>query len=249
VVLGSFPLAVGHYRSTTASRDTCDRYSEFGWGWYQLRQPAPIQSLYLLHTIARGSTSIDFGENQLSPGLIGLSPLPTSHPNGFQPIPVRASTGCYPSFTLLMGRSPWLRVYPPVLSALVTGLAFAVAPLVTSLASHWRSNSPDHNAKGTQSVAFRAEALNQPPTACERAVSGSVSLPAQGCFSPVPHGTRPLSVIRESLALEGGPPGFTPGSSSRALLRNSTSHCAWSSPTGLSPSLAVLSRTLQLTSQ
>ncbi len=59
----------------------------------------------------RGSTSIDFGENQLSPGLIGLSPLPTSHPNGFQPIPVRASTRCYPSFTLLMGRSPWLRVY------------------------------------------------------------------------------------------------------------------------------------------
>lgn len=63
----------------------------------------------------RGSTSIDFGENQLSPGLIGLSPLPTSHPNGFQPIPVRASTGCYPSFTLLMGRSPWLRVYPQAL--------------------------------------------------------------------------------------------------------------------------------------
>ena len=100
----------------------------------------------------RGSTSIDFGENQLSPGLIGLSPLPTSHPNGFQPIPVRASTGCYPSFTLLMGRSPWLRVCTPVLnSALVTGLAFAAAPLQSSLASRPRSNSPDHNAKGTQS--------------------------------------------------------------------------------------------------
>ena len=109
--------------------------------------------------------------------------------------------------------------------ALVTGLAFAVAPLVTSLASLLSSNSPDHNAKGTQSVATQAEAQAQPPTACERAVSGSVSLPAQGCFSPVPHGTRPLSVIRESLALEGGPPSFTPGSSSRALLRNSTSHC------------------------
>jgi hypothetical protein len=64
---------------------------------------------------SRGSTSIDFGENQLSPGLIGLSPLPTSHPNGFQPIPVRASTACYRSFTLLMGRSPWLRVYTRVL--------------------------------------------------------------------------------------------------------------------------------------
>lgn len=67
--------------------------------------------------MSRGSTSIDFGENQLSPGLIGLSPLPTSHPSGFQPTPVRASTGCYPSFTLLMGRSPWLRVYTLALHA------------------------------------------------------------------------------------------------------------------------------------
>jgi hypothetical protein len=64
----------------------------------------------------RGSTSIDFGENQLSPGLIDLSPLPTSHPSGFQPTPVRASTKCYLSFTLLMGRSPWLRVYPQILN-------------------------------------------------------------------------------------------------------------------------------------
>ena len=64
---------------------------------------------------SRGSTSIDFGENQLSPGLIGLSPLPSSHPSGFQPTPVRASTGCYPSFTLLKGRSPWLRVCTRVL--------------------------------------------------------------------------------------------------------------------------------------
>ena len=62
--------------------------------------------------------------------------------------------------------------------------------------------------------------------------------PHQGCFSPFPHGTRSLSVTRESLALEGGPPGFTPDYSSRALLRNSTTPGAWSSPTGLSPSLA-----------
>ncbi len=44
-------------------------------------------------------------------------------------------------------------------------------------------------------------------------VSGTLSLPALGYFSPVPHGTRSLSVTRESLALEGGPPGFTPDSS------------------------------------
>ena len=177
---------------------------------------------------SRGSTSIDFGENQLSPGLIGLSPLPTSHPSGFQPTPVRASTGCYPSFTLLMGRSPWLRVCPRVLlggytHALVTGLAFAPAPPATGLATHARSNSPDHNAKGTQSDATDGEPPAHPPTACRHVVSGSLSLPAQGCFSPVPHGTRPLSVTRESLALEGGPPSFTPDYSSRALLRIATS--------------------------
>ena len=106
--------------------------------------------------------------------------------------------------------------------ALVTGLAFAVAPLATSLASHVSSNSPDHNAKGTQSDMTPSEDRARPPTACRHVVSGSLSLPAQGCFSPVPHGTRPLSVTRESLALEGGPPSFTPGFSCRALLRNST---------------------------
>src|SRR3982750_3369902 len=92
------------------------------------------------------------------------------------------------------------------------------------------------------------ESASQPPTACRHVVSGSLSLPALGCFSPVPHGTRPLSVTRESLALEGGPPSFTPGSSFRALLRNTTSQCASSSVTGLSPSLAPRSRGLHLTS-
>src|SRR4051794_34606465 len=46
-----------------------------------------------------------FGENQLSRSLIGLSPLPTTHPPGFQPWWVRASTTSYSRFTLAMGRS------------------------------------------------------------------------------------------------------------------------------------------------
>ena len=159
MALGSFPLAAGHYRSATASPGTARWYSEFGWGWYRLRQPAPIQSLYPHEPISGGSTSIDFGENQLSPGLISLSPLRTSHPNGFQPIPVRASTTCYGRFTLLMRRSPWLRVYPRTLDALVSGLAFAVAPSQNDLASRPRSNSPDHNAKGTQSAVHDPRAV------------------------------------------------------------------------------------------
>ena len=37
--------------------------------------------------------------------LIGLSPLFTAHPSGFQPTPVRAFTYCYIRFTLAMDRS------------------------------------------------------------------------------------------------------------------------------------------------
>ena len=110
------------------------------------------------------------------------------------------------------------------------------------------SNSPDHNAKGTQSGTTQPKPWRRPPTACKHVVSGPLSLPAQGCFSPVPHGTRSLSVTRESLALEGGPPRFTPDPTCRALLRKSTTESALSSRTGLSPSLAPHSRGLRLTS-
>jgi hypothetical protein len=58
------------------------------------------------------------------------------------------------------------------------------------------------------------------PTACRHTVSGTISLPLQGCFSPFPHGTSSLSVAEEYLALEGGPPGFTRDSTCPALLRN-----------------------------
>src|SRR3546814_16621767 len=46
-----------------------------------------------------------FGENQLSPSLIGLSPLSTGHPLSLQPKWVRSSTGSYPGFHLPMDRS------------------------------------------------------------------------------------------------------------------------------------------------
>ncbi len=46
-----------------------------------------------------------FGENQLSPRSIGISPLPTTHPSRLQPTLVRASTGSYTRFPLAMGRS------------------------------------------------------------------------------------------------------------------------------------------------
>src|SRR5690242_10545087 len=44
--------------------------------------------------------------------------------------------------------------------------------------------------------------------------------PLQGYFSPFPHGTSPLSVTKEYLALEGGPPRFSPRFTGADLLRN-----------------------------
>ena len=68
-----------------------------------------------------------FGEYELSPSLIGLSPLPTGHPKTFQRQPVRSSTLCYQSFNLPMGRSQGFASNTTDYSALFR-LAFATAP-------------------------------------------------------------------------------------------------------------------------
>ena len=46
-----------------------------------------------------------FGEYELSPSLISLSPPPSGHPEAFQRLLVRSSRWCYPSFNLPKGRS------------------------------------------------------------------------------------------------------------------------------------------------
>ncbi len=73
-----------------------------------------------------------FGEYELFPSLIGLSPLPTGHPKTFQRQRVRASTVCYHSFTLPMGRSHGFASTTANLSALFR-LAFATDPYLKYL--------------------------------------------------------------------------------------------------------------------
>src|SRR5579875_2448669 len=53
----------------------------------------------------RGCTSMHFGENQLSPRSISISPLSTSLPPVLQHWWVRASMDCHVHFTLLMDSS------------------------------------------------------------------------------------------------------------------------------------------------
>ena len=74
-----------------------------------------------------------FGEYELFPSLIGLSPLSTGHPKTFQRQRVRSSTVCYYSFNLLMGRSLGFASTTTNYIALFR-LAFATDPRLNRLA-------------------------------------------------------------------------------------------------------------------
>ena len=152
-----------------------------------------------------------FGEYELFPSLIGLSPLPTGHPKTFQRQRVRASTVCYHSFTLPMGRSHGFASATADSSALLR-LAFAADP-------HLKCLTLPATATRRLIMQKARRHPNGAPTACRRMVSGSVSLPCSGFFSPFPHGTGTLSVSREYLALPDGPGRFTQGFTCPALLR------------------------------
>ena len=138
-----------------------------------------------------------FGEYELSPSLIGLSPPPSAHPEAFQRLLVRPSTWCYPSFSLAKGRSLGFASAPP-----------DSTPSSDSLSLRIQDSCPlTLPGKATRRFIMqkaRRHCNNAAPTACRHMVSGTISLPCSGCFSPFPHGTGSLSVSREYLALPAG---------------------------------------------
>jgi len=106
--------------------------------------------LYLQGVLPQHSPSSDFGENQLSRGLISLSLLLSSHLRIFQHPRVRSFIWCYPNFNLLKSRSPPLRVYCPRLGRAV-GTRFPFASTTESFRLATDNNSQTHYAKGKQS--------------------------------------------------------------------------------------------------
>ena len=72
-----------------------------------------------------------FGEYELSPSLISLSPLPSAHWKAFQRLPIRSSSWCYPTFNLAKGRSLGFASTPPDWP--LFRLAFASAPYLRYL--------------------------------------------------------------------------------------------------------------------
>ena len=173
-----------------------------------------------------------FGEYELFPSLIGLSPLPTGHPKTFQRQRVRASTEYYHSFTLPMGRSH--------------GFASTTANFVALFRLAFATVSPLNGLAMLATVTRRLimqkarRHLKKAPTACKHMVSCSISLPYSGFFSPFPHGTGSLSVSQEYLALPDGPGKFMQGFTCPALLRIPLS-ITLITFTGLSPSMVLLS--------
>ena len=176
-----------------------------------------------------------FGEYELSPSLISLSPLPSVHWNTFQRIPIRTSSWCYPTFILTKGRSLGFASTHSDYTALLR-LAFASAPDLKSL------TLPEKVTR--RFIMQKARRHNQKiaPTACRQTVSGTISLLCSRCFSPFLHSTGSLSVSREYLALRDVPRWFTQNFSCSALLRIPLGFIK-ESYTGLSPSTAVFSKT------
>ena len=97
-----------------------------------------------------------------------------------------------------------------------------------------------HYAKGTRSHVCYAHSA---PTACRLAVSGFYFTPLLGVLFTFPSRYYTLSVTKEYLALEGGPPRFLSDFSCPAVLGIPLEPSIFSHK-GLSPSLARLSRLL-----
>ena len=162
--------------------------------------------------------------------MFSLSLRPTAHPRLFQQTWVRTSNQCYLIFILAMGRSPGFGSTLTDLSPYSDSLSLRL-PYSVKLASV--SNSLTHYTKGTQSPVTRTGSH------CLYAYGFRVYFtPLPGFFSPFPHGTGSLSVNREYLALEDGPPIFNQDFTCPDLLFVTQSYKL--SCTGLSPSIAML---------
>ena len=174
-----------------------------------------------------------FGENQLSRSLIGLSPLPTVHPPGFQPWWVRSSTQSYLCFNLTMGRSPRFGSRTRDKGQYFR-LAFATHT-PHGLSTPRITNSQAHSSKGTPSP-------HKALTAYRHTVSGTISLPSRGTFH---HSLTVLSTIghQEVFRQPSGLGRFTQDSTSPVLLGQTVPDTHQPvPPTGVSPTTPRLPR-------
>jgi hypothetical protein len=157
-----------------------------------------------------------FGENQLSPLSIGISPRPTAHPSGLQSTPVRASTSCYGRFTLAMGSSSGFGSTPGDMRAVHTRFRCGSA-------CHWLNRPPRVTRRIILQKARRQPAGPKLGLGLRLHVSNGF----QDLFHSPRRGTfhRSLTVLCAIgrcvyVALGSGLPSFTPDCSCPALLKH-----------------------------
>ena len=99
--------------------------------------------------------STHFGENQLAPSSIGISPLTITHLTIFKDRRVRTFTWCYPSFILVMVRSPGFGSIrsdrPPkrYIAIVTTCFRLGFGNILNQATSY---KSPAHSSTGTRSM-------------------------------------------------------------------------------------------------
>ena len=158
--------------------------------------PRAHPALYLQQTRTPGCTSMHFGENQLSPRSVGISPLSTGHPPVLQHWWVRASTAFHSRFTLPMDSSRGFGSVHRYCSLAGPPSSDSVSLRLPSL--------PEVNPCNDEPLAgsfYKRHAISPCwPLAtvtsdclCVRGFRLSF-IPLPGRFSPFPHGTGPLSV-------------------------------------------------------
>jgi hypothetical protein len=134
--------------------------------------PAHQQCSTSARRVTGGCTSIHFGENQLSPLSIGISPLPTVHPSVLKHTPVRPSTSCYGRFSLTMGSSSGFGSTPgdlrPVQTRLRCGSAY-----------DWLNLPP----RVTRRIILQKARRKPAPKRLGRRLHGSIRF--QVCFTPL----------------------------------------------------------------
>jgi hypothetical protein len=165
-------------------------------GGNQHLAPSPSSALPPVD-VPPGCTSMHFGENQLSPRSVGISPLSTGHPPVLQHWWVRASTARHCRFTLPMdssrgfgsvqrhcapsGARPLQTRFPSGSPALAQVNPCDAEPLAGSFYKR-HAISPWWDTPTVASDCW-----------CVRGFRRSF-IPLPGRFSPFPHGTGPLSV-------------------------------------------------------
>ena len=154
--------------------NVCIWYSEFVSIWYRFLRPHRNSALPPDYNHYRYASTY-FGENQLAPSSIGISPLTTIHPLIFQHQSVRTSTWCYPSFILTMVRSPGF-------GSINTDNKTPSSDSLSLWLQHVCFNLPVPISRRLILQQAHGQPLNRSPIACRLTVSCSISLPFRGSF-------------------------------------------------------------------